>query len=69
MKPALYAKFITFLKEELAISHDSLKIIDKAVEDNPAPIPMILWQYGLITLEELDRIYDWLHSKTKLDSH
>jgi len=21
---------------------------------------MILWQYGLITLEQLDRIFDWL---------
>ena len=69
MKPAIYAKFITFLKEELALSNDSLKIVDKAVEEHPAPIPMILWQYGLITLEELDRIYDWLHSKTKLDTN
>ncbi len=67
MKPAIYAKFITFLKEELALDNDSLKIVDKAVEDRTAPIPMVLWQYGLITLEELDRIYDWLHSKTKFD--
>lgn len=67
MKPAIYAKFIKFLKEELALSNDSIEIVNKAVEDQPAPIPMILWQYGLITLEELDRIYDWLHSKTKLD--
>jgi len=43
MKPAIYAKFIKFLKEELALSN------------------------GLVTLEELDRIYDWLYSKTKLD--
>ncbi|MCC0179096.1 DUF2949 domain-containing protein [Waterburya agarophytonicola K14] len=67
MKPVIYAKFVTFLKEELSLSSDSLKILDKAVEDRTAPMPMILWQYGLITLEELDRIYDWLHSKTKLD--
>ena len=67
MKPAIYAKFITFLKEELAFSNDSLKIVDKAVEERVAPIPMVLWQYGLVTLEELDRIYDWLHSKAKLD--
>jgi len=67
MKPAIYAKFATFLKEELALDNDSLEIVKKAVEDHPAPIPMILWQYGLVTLEELDRIYDWLHSKTKPD--
>lgn len=67
MKPAIYAKFVTFLKEELSLSNDSIKIVQRAVEEQPAPIPMILWQYGLVTLEELDRIYDWLHSKTKID--
>ena len=67
MKPAIYAKFIKFLKEELALSNDSIKIVQRSMEDHPAPIPMILWQYGLVTLEELDRIYDWLHGKAKLD--
>lgn len=67
MKPAIYAKFVTFLKEELALSNDSIEIMQRAVEEQPAPIPMILWQYGLVTLEELDRIYDWLHSKAKFD--
>ena len=67
MKPAIYAKFIQFLKEELALSNDSIEVVQRSVEDRPAPIPMLLWQYGLITLEELDRIYDWLYSKTKAD--
>ncbi len=67
MKPAMYKNFVKFLKEELFLSPDSINIVQRAVEDQPAPIPMILWQYGLVTLEELDRIYDWLHSKTKFD--
>lgn len=67
MKPAMYKNFVKFLKEELSLSPDSINIVQRAVEDQPAPIPMILWQYGLVTLEELDRIYDWLHSKTKFD--
>ena len=67
MKPAIYAKFIKFLVEELALSSDSIDIVRRSVEDHPVPIPMVLWQYGLVTLEELDRIYDWLYSKTKLD--
>ena len=66
MKPAIYEKFIKFLKEELALSTDSIATVQRTVEQNPAPIPMILWQYGLVTLEELDRIYDWLHSKSQL---
>ncbi|MEN9870857.1 MAG: hypothetical protein RLZZ171_1845 [Cyanobacteriota bacterium] len=67
MKPAIYSNFIKFLREELALSNDSIETVQRSVEEHPAPIPMILWQYGLVTLEELDRIYDWLHSRTKQD--
>ena len=67
MKPTIYAKFIKFLQEELALSTDSIAVVQRTVEQQYAPIPMILWQYGLVTLEELDRIYDWLHAKTKTD--
>ena len=68
MKPAIYAKFIKFLKEELALSTDSIAIVRRTVEQESGPIPMILWQYGLVTLEELDRIYDWLYAtKPKTD--
>jgi hypothetical protein len=28
----------------------------------PIEVPMILWQYGLVTLEQLDRIFDWLET-------
>jgi hypothetical protein len=30
--------------------------------DAPNLLPMILWQYGLVTLEQLDRIFDWLET-------
>ena len=63
MKPAIYAKFIKFLNEELSLSTDSIAVVQKAIEQQPAPIPMILWKYGLVTLEELDTIYDWLDGR------
>ena len=57
-----YAKFIRFLQEELALSADSISIALKHREQDPGPLPMILWRYGLVTLEELNRIYDWLET-------
>ncbi len=60
MTPAIYNRFIKFLKEELALSSDSIQTVQKTAHQNLGPLPMILWQYGLVTLEELDRIYDWL---------
>jgi Protein of unknown function (DUF2949) len=56
----LNSRFIRFLEEELALSADSLAMAIRHREQDPGPLPMILWQYGLITIEQLDRIYDWL---------
>jgi Protein of unknown function (DUF2949) len=56
----LNSRFIRFLEEELALSADSLAMAMRQREQDPGPLPMILWQYGLITIEQLDRIYDWL---------
>lgn len=58
--PNTYTRLINFLQEELALSKDSLAIAQRSVEQSRGPLPMVLWQYGLITLEELDKIYDWL---------
>ncbi|AFY76023.1 Protein of unknown function (DUF2949) [Pleurocapsa sp. PCC 7327] len=55
-----HSHLLRFLQEELALPADSLAIAQRSAEQDRGPLPMILWQYGLITLEELDRIYDWL---------
>ena len=55
-------KMIDFLKNDLAISSSSMDIALKQVESSPGPLPMVLWQYGLVTLEQLDRIYDWMET-------
>ena len=55
-----YRQLLHFLKEELKLSRESLVIAERSVEQDRGPLPMILWQYGLVTLEQLDRIYDWL---------
>jgi hypothetical protein len=62
MKNSIYKKFIQFLQDDLAMPKDTLAMVQKAIEKNSEPVPMILWQYGLVTLEELDRIYDWLET-------
>ncbi|MBD2580014.1 DUF2949 domain-containing protein [Oscillatoria sp. FACHB-1406] len=62
MKPVTYRRFIRFLKEELALSTDSIAIAERQYKRSPSPLPMILWQYGLVTLEQLDRIFDWMES-------
>lgn len=55
-----HSRLIQFLQEEMAISANSLAIAERSARQECGPLPMVLWQYGLITTEELDRIYDWL---------
>ncbi|MFE4104906.1 MULTISPECIES: DUF2949 domain-containing protein [Nodosilineaceae] len=62
MTPKSYSKLIRFLQEELAISPSSIQVALKRSEQDPGPLPMILWQYGLVTLEQLEQIYDWLEA-------
>ncbi len=53
-------KLIYFLREELQIPVESISL---ALRDPALPLgslPMILWKYGLITLRQLDCIFDWL---------
>ncbi|PSB03946.1 DUF2949 domain-containing protein [Merismopedia glauca] len=64
MGTASYTKLVRFLQEELAISSSALQVALKHVEQDPGPLPMVLWQYGLVTLEQLDIIYDWLETAT-----
>ncbi len=57
------ARLIQFLQEELAIPERSIAIaLRHQQESTPNLLPMILWQYGLITLEDLDRIFDWMET-------
>jgi hypothetical protein len=53
---------IQFLQDELAISAASIQVALKHSEQDPGPLPMILWQYGLVTLEQLEQIYDWMEA-------
>lgn len=55
-----FAKLIHFLQEDIAVPESSMAIVFKQIEHNPGPLPMILWQYGLVTIEQLNRIYDWI---------
>ncbi len=60
--PSTYSRLIRFLQDDLAISTASLAVALRHSEQDPGPLPMILWQYGLVTLEQLEQIYDWLET-------
>jgi Protein of unknown function (DUF2949) len=60
---SINARLIQFLQHELALSSAEIDILLRHPEQAHAPLPMILWQYGLITLQQLAQIFDWLESQ------
>jgi hypothetical protein len=62
METTNQARLIQFLKDELAIPATAIAVALRHQENATNPLPMVLWQYGLITLEQLDQIFDWMET-------
>ncbi|MDJ0703733.1 MAG: DUF2949 domain-containing protein [Leptolyngbyaceae cyanobacterium MO_188.B28] len=62
MTPTTDSRFIQFLQEELALPTASIATALKYTEQDPGPLPIVLWRYGLVTLEQLEHIFDWLET-------
>ncbi|MCL2929329.1 MAG: DUF2949 domain-containing protein [Trichodesmium sp. St16_bin4-tuft] len=56
------AQLINFLKWELSISESAIATALRHQKEDCNQLPMILWQYGLVTLKQLDQIFDWLQT-------
>jgi Protein of unknown function (DUF2949) len=52
-----------FLRDELAIPAASIALAFQQTHQTPSLMPMVLWQYGLVSLTELDQILDWLEGQ------
>tara|TARA_Y100001978_G_scaffold162629_1_gene149143 strand:- start:3283 stop:3474 length:192 start_codon:yes stop_codon:yes gene_type:complete len=53
-------KSINFLLEEIGLSKAAINLGVKLSIKNKASLPITLWSYGLINIDELDKIYDFL---------
>ena len=52
-------QLINFLHEQLALPESSIAMAVRLCQKNIGTLPMILWQYGLVSLEQLEQIFDW----------
>ena len=57
------AQLIDYLQRELAISTSAIAVALRHGEQDTSQLPMILWQYGLVTLEQLNLNFDWLQGQ------
>jgi hypothetical protein len=57
------AQLLDYLRGELAISNSAIAVALRHGEQDASQLPMVLWQYGLVTLEQLNLIFDWMEAQ------
>ena len=57
-------KIISFLVDEIGLEESSIELGIKLSINNNSPLPILLWSYGLLTIEELDELYRFLFQNT-----
>ena len=65
-KQLISSKFRQFLQQEIAISSEDLSVVLNNQRQPNDPIPMLLWQYGFISSNQLQLIWDWLDAQVCL---
>ena len=56
-------EMIFYLFNELGLDESSIELGIKLSLKNKTPLPILLWSYGMLTIEELDKLYSFLFQK------
>ena len=54
-------KMISFLIDKIGLEESSIELGLKLAFKNNTPLPVLLWNYGILTIEELDELYTFLY--------
>ena len=54
-----------FLMDEIGLEQSSIELGIKLSIRNNTPLPILLWTYGMLNIEELDKLYSYLYQKTE----
>ena len=52
---------ILFLLDDIGLKPSSLELGLKLSERTNTPFPILMWSYGILTLDELDKLYSFLY--------
>ena len=63
MNVYLYKEMIIYLINKLGLEESSIELGLKLSIKNKTPIPILLWSYGMLSIEELDKLYSFLFKK------
>lgn len=50
---------VRYLRQDLGLGENALNLGLKQAQREQAPLPVVLWRFGLISLEQLDQVLAW----------
>ena len=56
-------ELIIYLFNVIGLDESSIELGLRLSIKNKAPLPILLWSYGMLTIEELDKLYSFLFQK------
>ena len=59
----LHKEMIIYLLNEIGLDEASIEFGIKLSIRNKTSLPILLWSYGMLTIEELDKLYSFLFQK------
>ena len=59
----LSREMIIYLFNEVGLEESSIELGIKLSKKNNTPLPVLLWSFGMLTNEELDKLYSFLFKK------
>ena len=63
MNNYLSREMIIYLFDVLGLDESTIELGIKLSIKNNTPLPILLWSYGMLTIEELDKLYSFLFKK------
>ena len=63
MNNYLSREMILYLFNVLGLDESTIELGIKLSIKNNTPLPILLWSYGMLTIDELDKLYSFLFQK------
>lgn len=58
-QPPPPSELMAFLRHQIGLSEGALELGLRQAALEQAPLPAVLWRYGLMNLEQLERVLSW----------
>ncbi|MGR3279457.1 DUF2949 domain-containing protein [Acaryochloris marina NIES-2412] len=64
MSPPSQQQFIDYLQTDLGVSDKAIELALRCQEPSRGQLHMVLWQHGLLDLEQLGQAFEWRLSES-----